>query len=246
MTRDPSAVINRRRYSFAVIFTALGFVLLAKAVRMELSVATLFVGWFGVCVFILGIAFVFRYAGVFGKTASGSMRLVPRTIMFPFSCTTWVAWSLQNRVVREPIWNTVSPGLVVGRRCTESELPPNARAVVDLTAEFPTPRFIRESLSIVCVPTLDGCAPDWKDCVRVFDSLQPNDDSIVYVFCANGHGRSVMFVAAWLGWMGLAESPDEAIGMIKQARPLASPNADQRSFLDEVFRVIRTDAKRDG
>ena len=222
------------RYLFAVVFAGLGAVLLWKSVTSEHLAGTLIFGWLSLDLLLVSIAYLRQNARVFGKTDDGTMRLLPAIVMAPFLFFTWLVWWLQNLFSKEPIWNEVMPGLFVGRRCSFDCLPPNATTIIDLTAEFPTPRKIRRHTKVMCVPTLDGCSPDRADCLRLFDVLNENDDAVVYVHCANGHARSVTFVAGLLTNKGITNTPDAALQKLKQCRPRASPNADQRRFLQEL------------
>lgn len=217
------------RYLFAVVFAGLGAVLLWKSVTSEHLAGTLIFGWLS-----LDLLLVSMNARVFGKTDDGTMRLLPAIVMAPFLFFTWLVWWLQNLFSKEPIWNEVMPGLFVGRRCSFDCLPPNATTIIDVTAEFPTLGKTRRHTKVMCVPTLDGCSPDRADCLRLFDVLNENDDAVVYVHCANGHARSVTFVAGLLTNKGITNTPDAALQKLKQCRPRASPNADQRRFLQEL------------
>jgi hypothetical protein len=223
------------RFLFAIVFAGLGAVLLWKSLTSQRLTGALIVGWLSLDLFFVSIAYLRQNSRVFGKTDNGTMRPLPAIIMGPFLCFTWLVWRLQNLFSREPIWNEVMPGLFVGRRCSFDCLPPNATTVIDLTAEFPTPGKIRRYTKVVCIPTLDGCSPNQADCLRLFDRFNENDDAVLYVHCANGHARSVTFVAGLLTKRGITNRPDAALQKLKQCRPRASPNADQRRFLHELL-----------
>lgn len=230
----------RPRYLFAIVFAGLGAMLFWKAITSKHFAVALIFGWCSLDLFVVSIAFLRRNFRVFGKTDDGTMRPLRAIVMAPFLFFTWVVWRLQNLSSREPIWNEVTPGLFVGRRCSFDCLPPKTTMVIDLTAEFPTPPEIRRRTTVVCLPTLDGCPPNQADCLRLFDLLNASGDAVVYVHCANGHARSVTFVAALLSKRGITETSDEAIQKLKQCRPKASPNADQRRFLQELLRRQNT------
>lgn len=224
------------RSLFAVVFAGLGAVLLWKSLTNEHLAGRLIFAWISLDLLLVSIAYRRQNARVFGKTDDGTMRPLPAIVMAPFLFFTWLVWRLQNLFSREPIWNEVMPGLFVGRRCSFDCLPPNATTVIDLTAEFPAPGRIRRRTELVCIPTLDGCSPDQADCLRLFELLKANEGAVIYVHCANGHARSVTFVAGLLTQRGITDTPDAAIQKLRQCRPRASPNADQRRFLHDLLR----------
>ena len=239
MARSLGAITRRRipaRYRFAIVFAGLATVLLWRAIRSEHLAVALLWAWASLDLFLVSLAYLRQNPRVFGKADDGTMRRIRAIVMAPFLFFTWIVWQFQNLCSREPVWNEVMPGLFVGRRCQLACLPPKTTMVIDLTAEFPSPREIRRQTELVCLPTLDGCPPKLADCFRLFDRLDSIGDSVVYVHCANGHGRSVTLVAALLTRRGITETPDTAIQMLRQRRPKASPNADQRRFLQELAR----------
>jgi protein-tyrosine phosphatase len=88
---------------------------------------------------------------------------------------------------------------------------------------------MRDKVLTICLPTLDGCPPDWKKCQKVVELIS-NRHGRIYVCCANGHGRSVTFAAAWLGLQGKWHSAADSVNLIQTARPSAAPNLDQLVF----------------
>lgn len=226
------------RLLFAMTFAGLGAVLLWKSFTSTRLATTLLLGWLSLNVFLVSFAYLWQNPGVFGKTNDGTMRPLNVIVMAPYLSFTWLVWQLQNLCSKEPAWNEVMPGLFVGRRCSHDCLPPNVTTVVDLTAEFPTPGEIRRRTTVACIPTLDGCVPNQADCLRLYERLDANGDEAVYVHCANGHGRSVTFVAGLLLNRAIAQTPEAAIQKVRQCRPRAMPNADQRRFLRELWMEI--------
>ena len=76
-----------------------------------------------------------------------------------------------------------------------------------------------------------------QKCQQAF-ALIGNNHHRIYACCANGHGRSVTFMAAWLGYQRKCNSAIEAVRLIQAARPTAAPNSDQMSFLTQVFHTL--------
>ena len=231
----PIKTTGHRRYKYAVAFVALGIALLISAYRTSTWIGWLIFAWFATSLLLVGIAYAIKWAGVFGKTATGAVHSILIVIMLPFLLFTWIVWFFQNRFVSASTWNRVTPRIYLGRRCQRTHLPPDISCIVDVTAEFPFPRSVRDGCFVISIPTLDGCPPRWRDCQRVFEFMERNPNAAIYVYCANGHGRSVTLVATLLGLLGEASSVNGALEIIKSARPTISPNSDQRHFLNEAF-----------
>ena len=216
----------------------LSITLLVTAFRIENFLIRLLLIWSSLSVGRLGVAYVCRNAGVFGKRADGSMASMAVVVMFPYLLLTWCVWFLQNQIARVPICNQITPTLFLGRRCGPSALPPSAVAIIDITAEFPTSARLRREFRVIAVPILDGCSPTWEECLRIFESLRELGNPVTFVHCANGHGRSATVMAVLLGLFGKANSAEEALKIIRTSRSAIGPNIDQRTFLEAVFQKL--------
>ncbi len=225
----------RGRFAYGCAFALVAALLILQAIRAEWLLFRCVCVWLSLDLSLIAAAYFRQNPRVFGKTSAGTLRRCEAALMMPFLAITSSVWRIQNLLSGEPVWNEVMPGVCVGRRCELRCLPPKTALVVDLTAEFPTPAAIRTSVKVVCIPTLDGCAPNLDACLRTFDMICATADSTVYVNCANGHGRSVAFVAAFLLIARVASTPDEAIDKLTEARPRASLNPEQRQFLEKAF-----------
>ena len=233
-----TGVSCRLRMSFAAVFAALAITLASTAARLGAAVAQVIFGWCSVNAGLLSLAYFLNWPGVFGKTERGTMQPLRALLMAPALVAIRMAWIFQNSLVRTPQYDEIAPNFFVGRLCPRSRLPDDISLVVDLTAEFSTPESIRSMIPTVCLPTLDGCPPDWEKCRQIIELIEIRPRR-VYACCANGHGRSVAFAAAWLGYHGICHSADEALKHIQAARPSAALNRDQMSSLIAVFQFMR-------
>ncbi|SFH85588.1 dual specificity protein phosphatase family protein [Planctomicrobium piriforme] len=231
------------RVMFALVFGLLAIVLAVRACRTQSILATVILAWVSANAFVLSLAYLGNWKKVFGKAEKGNLFWLAALFMSPMLAVIHSTWKLQNLFLSGPASNQVTINLFLGRRCEFKELPSGIGAFVDLTAEFATPASIRKKLPVYCIPTLDGCAPAWNACEKVFNQLH-NRDLRIYVCCANGYGRSVTFLAAWLCERGVCRSPQEAIELIQSVRPQASPNRDQINSLILWFQTACSSPQR--
>ena len=118
---------------------------------------------------------------------------------------------------REDSWNEVAPGLYVGRIVPLGELPEDVMSVIDLTSELLEDPAIRAAKNYVCLPTLDGSAPDSQALIELLGQ-RDRWPGTIYVHCAAGHGRSALVAACLIVLGGLAETVDEAMTQMKEKR----------------------------
>lgn len=185
--------------------------------------------WLGLSLGQVAVAYLFAGPGVLGKQADGTVHPVAWACGLPFLGLQEVAAVLQ-RWRPEPAWNEVAPGLFLGRRCQATELPPQTRWVVDLTAEFVEPRDVRAGRSYRALPTLDGCAMSPGPFAQLLEELRTAEGPL-FVHCAVGHGRSATVLAAVLLSRGLARDVDDAEQVMQRARPRVKLGRRQRELL---------------
>src|SRR5690606_661505 len=131
-----------------------------------------------------------------------------------------------------PQADQVADGVWLGRVPTANEAAPFA-AVLDLSAELPLrlPGRIYRNL-----PLLDLVAPDADTCrqgAALIDQLRGQGPLLVC--CALGYSRSATLVAAWLLHSGRAASVEEAIELIRGARPQIVLGEAQRRALQGLL-----------
>ncbi len=171
--------------------------------------------------------------GVCGKRPDGGMAWTAVALLLPYLLIRWAGWHAIRRFSREPCCDEVAPGVWVGRRPLSGEMPPDATLVVDLTAEFPATRAVRDGRVYLCVPTLDATAPD-ETALRAAVETAAKWGGPVYIHCALGHARSATAAAAVMMRRGLAADAGQAVEMMRAARPRIKLEKVQRRLLERM------------
>jgi len=181
---------------------------------------------------IVGLAYGGLGARPFGKDARGRLHPVATVVLAPYLVIAWTVL-LMLRLRGEEAHHEMRPRLFVGRRpLRASELPDGVSLIVDLTSEFPGVR--PKGVEYMCLPTLDGSAPNDVASARALVERIRAHDGVVYVHCAAGHGRSAAIVASVLVAEGLAEDVEDAIAVMRRVRPGVGLSRSQRSLVREL------------
>ncbi len=120
-------------------------------------------------------------------------------------------------------WDEVAPGVWVGRQLGAREAAEavrrGVRAVLDLTLEFSAPAPFR-ALNYLSLPVLDLTAPapeQVRDALAFIAREAPQ--GVVYVHCKIGYSRSAAIAGSYLVASGRAANADDAVAILRQARP---------------------------
>ncbi len=120
--------------------------------------------------------------------------------------------------------------MLVGRRPLAGEIPERVALVVDLAAEFPECRAVRNGRQYISFPMLDAEITGTVGFGAVVDRVVESNGP-VYVHCAQGHGRTGTLAAAVLVVRGQAATADEAISQLREARPRLDLSRKQIAFV---------------
>jgi protein-tyrosine phosphatase len=166
----------------------------------------------------------------FQKQVDGSLSQAASWLLAPYLIGAWLNSRLWTR--RHPQPDQVVDGVWLGRVPIASEAAPFA-AVLDVSAELPVrlPATTYRNL-----PLLDLVAPDARACRQGAELIeQLRQHGPVLVCCALGYSRSATLVAAWLLHSGRASDIEQAIQMIRAARPQIVLGAAQRDALQAML-----------
>ena len=203
---------------------------ICAALAVNLGGAWLWLLW--PCVSLLLVALNYALFGVAGfqKHTDGSLSSASTWLLAPYLLGAWVNSRLWTR--KHPQADQVVEGVWLGRVPTAVEAM-SFSAVLDLSAELPVrlPGKTYRNL-----PLLDLVAPNSEACRQGAELIeQLRQQGPLLVCCALGYSRSATLVAAWLLQSGRADSVEQAIAMIRAARPRIVLGDAQRKALQGLL-----------
>jgi hypothetical protein len=232
---------------FVLAFGFCGIALATLAVRLARQATDIW--WvlvavevhFSVCFLSLAAVYGLREAGISVEDylVRPGWSPIIRVILMPYVALGGAALFVARWFDREGLLNQVVPGLYIGRLPFPFERhglrEAGINAVVNLCWEFPHPSGTDRKPGIVTarVPILDGSPPTDRQFGEAIQWVARwrAEGRCVLVHCAQGHGRSATIVAAILLRLGLAQNVEQAVSMIRAARPRAHPSRKQQVAL---------------
>lgn len=226
---------------YGLPFIALGFLCALHSVSAPPLAVVLLVN-LALCFGAVGAAYLGAGPAVFMKQRSGAFSPPGCALFWPYLLMNHLLLRLM-RFSKERVLDRIVPGLYLGRRLTGNDvglLPePRLEAVLDLTCEFPELRELRRPDRYRCIPLLDTRTPTGDQlALGVAFIREQIARGPVFVHCALGHGRSALFVAAYLLAAGHARTPDAALERIREKRPGIELNTSQREALERFAATL--------
>jgi protein-tyrosine phosphatase len=224
---------------YGVIFLLIGFLWIGCAFLFQSLAASILAGYtaFGFCA--IGIGYLLKSPAIWMKSADGTMNPISFALYLPIHLMNWLALRLATSTAKCTARHEIAPNLWLGRRPFESEAKAitasDAWAIVDLTAEFPESRELRQG-KYLCLPTLDHTSPTHTQIESALSFIAAEMPTRkVLVHCALGHGRSATIIAAWMLQRGLAKTPKDADTKLREIRPGVRLKDSQVKVLSEIF-----------
>ena len=206
----------QRDFLYGTAFSGIAITIATWALRGSWN---LLLGWPALSFALVGSAYLLGDVRIFGKRGNGSRHWLATIFLFPYLAFAHFVWWAQISLSSEPATSAVNDRLVISRRLRSAELPHGIAQICDLTCEFVDPVRLRSRIKYVCHPILDAGASDASELAVLAKSLLPPVDGKLLIHCANGHGRTGMFAAVWLVAHGFVTSVDDAVKLIREARP---------------------------
>lgn len=158
--------------------------------------------------------------GIYRKT-DGRLPLSTRFVFAPVLLGQWLSLLHYRRHCRA--WDEAAPGVLIGRKLSDAEageaVAQGVTAVLDLTAEFAqADAFLAVTYRNVQVQDLTAPTLEQMREAAAFIAQEAARGK-VYVHCKIGYSRSAAMVGAYLIASGVAGSVEEALTLLRQARP---------------------------
>jgi hypothetical protein len=176
--------------------------------------------WPAASLILIAMGYFGLGAGVYGKRL-GSHALWARIL----HCFTMLGQELSRRIYARQCnaWDALLPALLIGRQLRASEVEAlraeGVDAVVDLTAEFAEPKALTE-FHYLNIPILDLTAPTDLQLQAALDFItRTMRTGKVYLHCKIGYSRTATIAACFLIQVGRAQSPEEAMALLRKVRP---------------------------
>lgn len=199
---------------------------------------TWFLLWPAFSLVVIGLGYVWLGPWVTGKREDGTFTWHAALLLMPYLAAAEIAWYVVRVLGHDEPWQEITRGLFLGRRVQHWELPARVGLVLDMTAEFVEPLEVRSGRRYLCVPTLDGAAPDVERLAHALAQVLPFQGNI-YVHCAAGYGRSAMAMAVLLAGRGIARDIDHAIELMQAERKRVRLRTTQRRIAERVLARLR-------
>jgi len=199
------------------------------ATAFKLGGAWLWLAWPAGSLLLVALNYLLFDAAGFQKRPDGSLSPAVYGLFAPYLLGAWINSRVWTRKHPQP--DQVVDNVWLGRLPDREQLKPFT-AVVDMCAEIaiqPGPRGYQS------IPTLDLVAPTTQTCLDAAHAIERlRQQGPLLVCCALGYSRSATAVAAWLLHSGRAETVDNAIAIIRQARPGVVLRAAHVEALQEI------------
>lgn len=176
--------------------------------------------------FILSVAYGFNTPQfILGKQSNGSINPLLLFINLPWLAITWIIFHFQIKLSSEDFMNQIGDtNYWISNRPFKSDNISEFDLVIDLTCEFPK---YKTECEYLCLPNLDGMP------LRNHKIDLNLESKKVLIHCANGHGRSSIFLTKILLNNKQIKTSIEGLNLIKKSRNRAIPNSNQQKWLSK-------------
>jgi protein-tyrosine phosphatase/membrane-associated phospholipid phosphatase len=176
--------------------------------------------WPAIALGIVALGYAGVGPGIYRKR-DGRLPLSTRVILAPVLLGQYLSLRHYRRQCRA--WDEVVPAVWIGRKLNESEAADAIRegvtAVLDLTVEFSEAQPF-SAVSYRHIPVMDLTAPTPDQLGDAVDFItEQAEKGTVYVHCKVGYSRSAAVIGAYLLQSGFASTVDEAVMLLRNARP---------------------------
>lgn len=220
LTADPRRRLLALRYALAATVVFL--------LALGLGGAALWLAWGAVSLLFVAANYAWLGTRGFQKSARGRMSRAARWLYAPYLLGAWLNARLWTRGL--PVAGEVADGVWIGRHPRGSELAAlGIDRVVDLAAELPAAADV-QATTVAMLDLVRPSLTELRDAAAAIERHRAAGGRVL-VHCALGFSRSAAAVAAWLLQSGRARTIDDALELVRRARPNIVLNEDHRHTL---------------
>lgn len=188
--------------------------------------------WVAASLSAVALAYHKNWAGIFRKSANGSIPTAIRWVFLPFFIGIGVYNFIKRRLDDSPLVQQIDDDLYIGSRLFESDIAKlqehGIAAILDLTAEFDGLGIAAEEdepFEYLNIPVLDHMVPkdtQIEQACRWIKTQHDNNKPVV-VHCALGRGRSFFIIAAYMALKQQnIDNPDSIFEAVQKIRKKAN------------------------
>lgn len=204
--------------------------LLPATLAFTLGGSALWLLWPAIALLMVALNYLMFDAQGFQKQADGKLSPAVRWLLAPYLIGAWLNSRLWTR--KQPAPALIVDNIWLGRVPSQAQLQPFS-AIVDMCAELPVSPDQR---AYRLIPTLDLTAPTVEQCLQAAEAIESlRRRGPLLVCCALGYSRSAMAVAAWLLYTGRACSVDNAVAMVRAAKPKIVLRSEHLRVLQYIY-----------
>lgn len=164
------------------------------------------------------------------KRTDGHISLASKLLFWPYHAGLRGKLWVQRRKSTEPLYDQVTEQLYIGGWPEQATwLPAGQPSVLDVTCELPRTHS-NHYLNLPCWDTQAPNAAQIQHGVE-WTIRELGEGRSCYIHCAHGHGRSATVLAAVLIATGKAKTAEEAVAVMRAARPRVRLNKPQAAAL---------------
>lgn len=211
---------------FTVFFLIFALILILKI--NIYSYSALLSLWTILNLFLMSIAYTLNKPSlILNKNIKGEINFFLLLLNLPMLVLTWVLFFVYDKLIKEDFSHQIADtNIWISRRPTYFKKINDFDMIIDLTAEFFKDKTDK---NYFCLANLDGMG------LKNYSTSLDIKNQTILVHCANGHGRSSLFVAILLIENNIASNVKEALVLISKSRKDAVPNREQKLWLEALY-----------
>ena len=233
------------RMKYPIAFNCIATAIITNSLSLA-TIPMMVTGYVALTYIFMSLVYVSDKTNAFSKNIQGQIPLKNKLILWPIHIINSVVFKLWESLTRESPYSEISKDVFLGKKLSNqeavkflSEIGDRKLFVLDLTSELSENMILYKSSFYKNIPVLDASIPTMKALEEGSNFIkEASGNGVVYVHCAQGHGRSALFIAAYLLLAKQALNPKDAENLIVLLRSGVKLNWLQRKLLNDYHQTI--------